>query len=130
MELMLAHNALMLGEILVGFYFFFFFFWNYCHRKDAMAAMRASHIPFVPFVFGLGLCIQLITGLYIMIGIYTALSALLLMVFAIFATFIFHRFWTIEPGPVRTLNTIIFIGNLTVTLGALLLVFGMSLVGL
>lgn len=127
---MLGHIALVLGRVLVGFYFFFFFFWNYCHRDAAIAAMKASYIPFAPFVFGFGLCLQLITGFLMMLGVWTAWTAIILIVFALFATFIFHRFWSMEAGPVKTLNTIIFIGNITVTLSALLMILGLSMIGL
>ena len=122
----LDNIALTAGRVLIGLYFFFFTFWNSCHRKDALAAMRNQHLPFPTFIFGVGLCIQFITGLYVIFAILTAIAAAILIVFDIFATFIFHRFWTMEAGPVRTLNTVIFIGNLTVTLGGLLLIIGLS----
>lgn len=127
---MLGHILLVLGRILVGFYFLFFFFWNYCHRDAAISAMKASHIPFAPYVFGFGIALQLITGFLMMLGVYTAWTAIALIVFALFATFIFHRFWSMEPGPAKTLNTIIFIGNITVTLSALLMILGLSMIGL
>ncbi|MCX7125573.1 MAG: hypothetical protein NTU49_07480 [Gammaproteobacteria bacterium] len=122
----LENIALIAGRVLIGFYFFFFAFWNFHHRKDAIPAMRNQHVPFASFVFGVGLCIQFITGLYVIFAVFTAISAAILVVFDIFATFIFHRFWTMEMGPARTLNTVIFIGNLTVTLGGLLLIIGLS----
>lgn len=119
----MEYVALLSGRILIGFYFFFFTFWNFYHRK---AAISAIPLPLPHVIFTMGLFIQFVTGMCIMIGIFTAPSALILVVFDVVATFIFHRFWIMEEGPVRTLNTIIFIGNLTVTLGALLLVIGMS----
>lgn len=108
------------GRILIGFYFFFFVFWNSYHRVAALAVMRQIKIPFPFFVFVVGLMLQGVTGLLIIFAVFVPIAATLLIVFDIFATFIFHRFWTLD-GPLRTLNTIIFIGNLTITLGALLL---------
>ena len=115
-----TNHAPTIGRILIGFYFFFFVFWNSYHATDALAVMRQVKIPFPIFVFVTGLTLQGVTGLLIVFNIFVSVSAVLLIFFDIFATFIFHRFWTMN-GALRTLNTIIFIGNLTVTLGALLL---------
>ena len=114
------------GRILIGLYFFSFFFWNYYHRVPAIEGMRASHVPFAPVIFGFGICFQLVIGLLVVFAQFTEICAALLVIYVICATFIFHRFWTMEEGAPRTLNTIIFIGNLTVTLGGLLLLIGLS----
>lgn len=119
-----THYATVLGRVLIGFYFFFFVFWNTYHRKAALAVMQEQHLPFAPVLLAGGIIMQGCTGLLIIFAQFTAIAAALLIIFDIFATFIFHRFWTIEEGPARTLNTIIFTGNLTITLGALLLLVG------
>ncbi|WP_133130155.1 hypothetical protein [Legionella yabuuchiae] len=119
---------LLAGRVLIGFYFFFFVFWNGYHWRPTLDAMRLRKIPstlaFPVMIFGLFL--EGVTGLMIMFGIYTGYAALLLILFDIVASFIFHPFWIMEWGVVRTLNTIIFIGNLTMTLGGLLLLVGIS----
>lgn len=120
------HACLVTGRVFIGFYFFFFTFWNFYHRVAAIGVIRERQLPLPSVIFAFGLCLQFITGLLIIFAIYTAVSAALLVIFSLFATFMFHRFWTMEEGLVRTLNTIIFIGNLTITLGALLLVIGLS----
>lgn len=122
----MLHDALVLGRILIGFYFCFFFFWNYHYRQFSIDVLRASHIPFAPLMFGIGICLELVAGLLVIFNLYLGVAAALLVVFVLFATFVFHRFWRLESGPVRTLNTIIFIGNVTVTLGGLLLLIGLS----
>ncbi len=121
MDLSIVTNyAPIVGRILIGFYFFFFVFWNSYHATAALAVMRQIKIPFPLFVFVIGLILQGVTGLLIVFNLFVPVAAALLIVFDVFATFMFHRFWTMD-GPLRTLNTIIFIGNLTITLGALLL---------
>jgi len=121
-----APYCLIAGRVLIGFYFFFFVFWNSYHWRPTLDVMHQQCIPFAFPLLIFGICFQGITGLFIMLATYTAYAAALLVVFDVFATFVFHRFWTMESGPARTLNTIIFIGNLTVTLGGLLLLVGLE----
>jgi putative oxidoreductase len=118
-----AHYATVLGRVLIGFYFFFFVFWNTYHRKAALEVMR-QHLPFAPVFLAVGIIMEACMGLLIIFAQFTAIAAVLLIIFVIFATLIFHRFWTIKEEPAHTLNTIIFIGNFTITLGALLLLVG------
>lgn len=75
--------------------------------------------PAKPFLF-LGIAWQALFGFYLIIGLWVQLSALLLIPFTIISVFIFHAFWNFE-GEVRRLNMILFIANLTASLGGLLL---------
>ena len=118
---LLDNNAALLGRVLIGFYFLFFVFWNTCHRQDALACMRQQKIPFAPMFLASGIILEGCAGLLIIFAQYTAIAASLLIIFTLGATLMFHRFWTMPAGPLRTLNTIIFINNLTVTVGGLLL---------
>ena len=110
----------LIGRFLIGFFFFFFGFWNLCHWTPTLSYMQQKKIPFAFFLLAIGILMEIITGLMLIIGIYVKLAALLLIIFDVFAVLIFHPFWTLE-GEVRRLNTIIFITNLTASLGALIL---------
>lgn len=108
------------GRVLIGFFFLFFGVWNFMHWRPTLDFMHQRKIPVAkPFMF-LGIIWQTLTGLLLILGMYIKLVALLLIPFDIVAVFIFHAFWTAE-GEVRRLNMILFIANLTGTLGALLL---------
>jgi uncharacterized membrane protein YphA (DoxX/SURF4 family) len=109
-----------LGRILVGFLFFFFGVWNILHRKSILEFMQQKNIPLAfPFLI-LGLAWQTLFGFYIVIGLWVQLSALMLIPFTIVSVFIFHAFWNFE-GEIRRLNMILFIANLTGSLGGLIL---------
>ena len=109
-----------LGTFLVGFYFAFFGVWNACHWQATKDFMVTKKIPFTSFLLGLGIGLQTVAGCLLMTGFYRPLAAMLLIPFNIVAVFIFHAFWEHE-GEIRRLNMIIFIANLSGTLGALCL---------
>ncbi|MDF1677775.1 MAG: DoxX family protein [Legionellaceae bacterium] len=108
------------GTFLIGFYFVFFGIWNTCHFTDTYTFMRTKEIPFSTFLLGLGISLQTLAGGLLMTGLYVPIAALVLIPFNLVAVFIFHDFWNKE-GEFRRLNMIIFIANLTATLGALCL---------
>jgi len=85
---------------------------------DRMAAL-GTPLPAVAFWTGQGLlfmgCALLIVGWHADIG------ALLLIVFTVAATLIFHRFWT-KPETQRNLSRIMFLNN-TGILGGLVLLW-------
>lgn len=110
----------MMGCLLLGFYFVFFGVWNTWHWTPTLAVMKQKNIPFSPPFLLAGIVLQTIAGLMLMLGIFVPWAALILIPFDIIAVFIFHPFWQFN-GEIRRLNMIIFIANLTSTLGFLLL---------
>lgn len=131
-----------IGLVLVGFYFVFFVFWNFHFRIPSIDVIKNAHVPFPRLVFGVGLIIEGLCGLLIIFeAILLAffpgslflspylliVPAGVLMIFILSATFLFHRFWELEPGMVRLLNTIIFIGNFTISLSAVCFVMMIGL---
>ena len=108
------------GRMLIGFFFLFFGFWNCYHWKPSIDVMIKKHIPCAKFLFVVGVVWQIIAGALIMLGIEVQLAALSLIPFDVIAVFIYHQFWNLD-GQLRGLNTVIFVTNLTSSLGALLL---------
>ena len=116
-----SHYLLLLAHFLVGSYFVFFGFWNIYHWTPILKVMGEKGIP-LPFLsLQIGIFLQIVTGTMLALGIYTKLAALLLIPFTLFAIFMFHPFWR-HRGELFTLNFTIFAANITVTIGALLLI--------
>jgi putative oxidoreductase len=111
----------LIAKMLIGFFFVFFGVSNILQRKNIIELMQQKNIPFASLVFYLGCFTESVCGLLIMSNQFLEISASILIIFVITAVFIFHRFWTFE-GELRRLNQIIFISNLSVVLGALILV--------
>jgi len=82
--------------------------------------MSKKSVPFASLVFYLGILTQTLCGLLIILNTMVLFAAIILIIFDIVAVLLFHQFWTLE-GELRRLNLIIFITNLTVVLGTLLI---------
>lgn len=116
----LIYLAPMMARSLIGFYFVFFGLWNIYHWTPILQVMIQKKIPLPLLILQTGICCQVVMGAMIMAGIYIQIAAGILIPFTIIAIFMFHPFWTFR-GEALKLNFSIFIANLTVTVGALLL---------
>jgi putative oxidoreductase len=89
--------------------------------KDHIDRMAALGTPFPAAAFWAGQGL-LFTGCALLIAGWRAdIGALLLIVFTVAATLIFHRFWA-KPDPQRNLSRIMFLNN-TGILGGLVLLW-------
>lgn len=88
---------------------------------DHIERMAAFGVPFPGTAFWLGIVMQF-TGCALIIAEWHAgFGAVLLMVFTIAATAIFHRFWQ-KPDPLqRNLSRITLLGNMAILGGLMLL---------
>jgi uncharacterized membrane protein YphA (DoxX/SURF4 family) len=107
-----------LGQGLIGFYFVFFGVWNIYHWRPTIDIMLQDRIPSPIFFMSIGVSCQIILGLMVMCSI--KLAALILIFFTLFSVFIFHPFWK-YTGERKKYHMTKFIDNLTVTMGALIL---------
>lgn len=116
----MENAILILGRLLIGFYFAFHGFWNIYHWRPTMEVMIQKNIPHPWLLLPIGITWQILTGCMVMFNIHIKLAALLLIPFTIVAVCLFHPFWKFH-GEHRALNMNIFIANMTIGLGALLL---------
>ena len=63
-------------------------------------------------------------GLYVALGVYADLGALLLAIFLVASAFMMHNFWTIEDAQAKQNESISFFKNLALA-GAALIIFVM-----
>jgi uncharacterized membrane protein YphA (DoxX/SURF4 family) len=64
----------------------------------------------------------IIGGLYVALGVYADLGALLLAIFLVASAFLMHNFWTIQDEQAKQGETINFFKNLSLA-GAALIIF-------
>lgn len=110
----------MLSHLLIGFFFVFFGFWNIYHWSPIVEVMIQKRIPAPWLMLAIGITWQILAGFLIIFGAFIKLAALSLIPFTIISVFMFHPFWK-HRGEQRALNLTIFVANLTITVGALLL---------
>ena len=89
--------------------------------KDHIDRMAALGTPLPAAAFWIGLALQFTGCALLAAGWHADVGALLLVVFTVAATAIFHRFWS-KPEPQRNLSRIMFLNN-TGILGGLLLLW-------
>ncbi len=114
------NNLPFLAHLLIGGYFAFFGLWNIYHWKPIIEVMIKDKVPHALFLLPVGICWQIILGFMIIFGMFTKIAALMLIPFTIIAVCMFHPYWKFT-GELRRLNFSIFVANMTVTLGALVL---------
>ncbi|MEO5759272.1 MAG: DoxX family protein, partial [Mesorhizobium sp.] len=68
-----------------------------------------------------GIVLQVIAGVFVVIGTWTAIAAAVLVLFLIVATPMFHNFWD-HQGPDRAARINGFVGNVALTGGFLTLI--------
>ncbi len=112
-----------LAHSFIGFYFVFFGIWNVYHWFPILETMTEKNIPHPYLVLPIGIAWEIIAGVMIICGIYVTLAAVLLIPFTIISVVMFHPFWKLE-GERQISSLIVFITNITVTIGALLLLIG------
>jgi putative oxidoreductase len=89
--------------------------------KDHIDRMATYGTPLPATAFWVGIAIQFTGCALLLVGWRPDIGALLLIVFIVFATAIFHRFWQ-KPEPQRNLSRIMFLNN-TGILGGLVLLW-------
>ncbi len=110
--------ASLLGRILLSAIFLLSGF-NKIGSWDSTAAYMATHgMPLVSFFLLGAIFLELVGGTMVLIGYYTKLGALLLLLFLLPATFIFHAFWAVPEAMVK-LQMIMFLKNLAIMGGLL-----------
>jgi uncharacterized membrane protein YphA (DoxX/SURF4 family) len=88
---------------------------GYAQYKKVPAAKLSVIVTVLMLVVG---------GLYIALGVYADLGALLLAIFLVASAFMMHNFWTIEDAQAKQGETINFFKNLALA-GAALIIFVM-----
>lgn len=118
----LTVGLFILSHVLIGGYFAFLGCWNIYHWAPILKVMSDRGIPHPYFALSIGIGIQTITGFMIAFGTFVPIASLILIPSTILAMWLFHPFWHFK-GETRALNFAIFMANMTVTLGALILLF-------
>ena len=94
------------------------------HWDQNAQYMATKGMTNIPVLLILAMITEFVGGLSLLLGYKPRLGALLLFLFLIPATIIFHNFWEV-PSPERELQTIMFFKNLAIMGGLLyIMAFG------
>lgn len=112
----------LLGRILFGGYFLYHGIGHFTEANKLAGFAGTKHVPSPKLaVYFSGLLIFL-GGAGVLLGVYTNLALVCLVVFLVPVTFIMHQFWREADPAQRTVQTVSFMKNLAL-LGAILMMF-------
>jgi len=114
----------LLGRILLALIFLISGLGKIFDWQGTAGYMASKGMPLIPFFLLGAIVLELAGGLAVLLGFKARIGALLLIVFLIPATLIFHNFWTLT-GMERQIQMIMFLKNLAI-MGGLLLVVGLG----
>jgi len=94
------------------------------HFSRAGIAGAAAHgVPFATVLVPLSGILALAGGLSVLLGYHARFGAFLLLVFLVPVTLIMHRFWGVPDPQMRALQQVMFLKNLSMIGGALVLMY-------
>ena len=116
-------SLIFLGRLLISAIFILSGIGKFMEPEATEAYMAAKGMSMVPFFLYAAAIVEILGGLSILIGFKARWGGLLLFLYLIPVTLIFHSFWTETTPDAQKLQMIMFMKNLTI-LGALLYVMG------
>lgn len=114
------NEILFAARLLLGGAFVFAGLRNIQNAGFLTQLMAARGVPQARLMLWAGIVLQIVAGVLVIAGIWTALAAACLMLFLLVATPIFHNFWN-HQGPERAARINGFVGNVALTGGFLAL---------
>ena len=114
----------LIGRVLITFIFLRSAYGKLTGFTAVSGMMAKNGMPFSEVLLAGAIAFEIAGGLMILLGWHARIGALLLAVFLIPATLIFHNFWAVDPAQLTNqLNH--FMKNLSI-LGALVFIIGMG----
>jgi putative oxidoreductase len=114
--------APLLGRICLSAIFLLSGFNKIANWEQTAGYMQSKEMPLVPLFLAGAIVLEVVGGLSVLLGYKARIGALLLLVFLIPATLIFHNFWALT-GQEQQLQMIQFLKNVAIA-GGLLLMLG------
>lgn len=110
----------LIGRIFIAFIFLYEAYDSIFYFKETQATMTAYGLNWNQDLLLYGAIFLLVVGgILVLIGYRAGLGASLLLIYWIPVTFIVHSFWN-DPEPTRRLQAILFMKNIAVTGGLLI----------
>ena len=109
------------GHILVGGYFLVMLWKNLRLYGWNLERMGANGVPFPEIVLPAGFTVQAVGAVLVMIDYRAAAGAVLLLVFTVVATAIFHRYWRMDDPLRRNYHMLLGLNNVGLAGGLLLM---------
>ena len=113
----------LIGRVLFSSFFLMSGMNHLLKRADMVSYAKSAGVPLAGLAVPLTGLMILAGGLSILLGYYPKIGAWLLVIFLIPTSFYMHRFWGIEDQMQAMNQMIMFMKNLVITGGALLIAY-------
>ena len=110
-----------IGRSLLGLYFIGPGLSKIFDFASTLALMRMKGVPFSLFLLPLTIAIQLLGGIFLILGKNLRLTALMLFGLTIFINIFIHNFWALNGDPSQGHEMQNFVKNLAIAAGLLVL---------
>jgi putative oxidoreductase len=114
--------GLILGRFLLALIFVISGFGKIVHFADTATMMAGAGIPLAKVALVFTILIELGGGLLLITGFYVRYAALIMALFMVPVTLVFHKFWGL-PNPEHDMQLAHFIKNIAITGGLLVAAF-------
>ncbi len=109
------------GRSLLGLYFIGPGLSKVFDFSSTLALMRMKGVPFTSVLLPLTIVIQLLGGIFLILGRNLRLTAFILFGLTIVINIYIHNFWTLNGGPLQGHEIQNFVKNLAIAAGLLVL---------
>tara|TARA_E500000075_G_scaffold119431_1_gene118783 strand:- start:940 stop:1332 length:393 start_codon:yes stop_codon:yes gene_type:complete len=109
------------GRSLLGLYFIGPGLGKIFDYASTLALMKMKGVPFTAALLPVTIAIQLLGGIYLVLGKNLRLTAFMLFGLTIFINIFIHNFWTLHGDPSQAHEIQNFIKNLAISAGLLIL---------
>ncbi len=115
----------LLGRFTIAWFFMSEVWWRLHNWEGTIALMQMKHIANAPLFLVLALLVMILGSLSLVLGYHTRHGALVLFGFTVIVSVLIHDYWKISNSLDRNADYDIFIRNLAIA-GGLLLLVGMG----
>lgn len=110
-----------IGRALFALIFLTSAFGHFSH--EAVAQASAHGVPLATLVVPISGILALVGGLSVLLGYRARFGAFLLLLFLVPVTLVMHNFWSVADPQMAMMQKIMFMKNVTIMGGALLLMY-------
>ena len=110
-----------IGRSLLGLYFIAPGLSKVFNYASTLTLMKMKGVPFSTVLLPVTIAIQLLGGIFLVLGKNLRLTALILFGLTIFINIFIHNFWTLHGDPSQAHEIQNFIKNLAISAGLLIL---------
>lgn len=89
--------AALIGRFLISFIFIFSGIHKIIDFAGNVGFVASKGMPFPTFLLIISIIVEIVAGLMVLLGWYARIAAIILSLFIIIVTLVFHPFWTYPP---------------------------------